>query len=435
MIKDKTQLLLENSDVFNETFNEFSTKPYDLASINEIIKRSSFNKGSFYYRFKDKNDLYISAIDYLFVQQIDLFKKTGFSLVSESNLKEILFSLFNNLIDLYTLDPRYYNFLHFYMNEQNDFIDVSNDLSIGSLYQRFMMKLSKNGLVTPTQLFIVQSVYKNFPIQEVISNRLELNSLINQVIGQDSLEATKLPEDSSNFTSLVEQNAVQAVNYYLVDTSKMELSNSWVDLIKLSRSKNRIIRRLRKSSLSFKFDIKKVLNRLKNKPIFNRIEVENLLEKDVYAPIVDDPVLYPILLSLVYSIIELKEYVVLDSCLDTLTDPQKDLLLNRVFAINGKLTKILIFDKVLVFNHNNLDQFYYLNHFSEMKIYHTSDFRDLYYKKVYCKYKIEKKHYSQYFDSFDFFLTFYKDNDIDIIDLYLIHELGLNNFREAVEIL
>ena len=68
MSKDKTQVLLNNPEVYEETLNEFSSKSYDLASVNEIIKKSKYNKGSFYYRFKDKFELYISLLDYVFVQ-------------------------------------------------------------------------------------------------------------------------------------------------------------------------------------------------------------------------------------------------------------------------------------------------------------------------------------------------------------------------------
>ena len=63
---DRTYLLKQNQALFEATLDEFSSKPYDLASTNIIIKNSDYNKGSFYYRFKTKYDIYFALIDYIY---------------------------------------------------------------------------------------------------------------------------------------------------------------------------------------------------------------------------------------------------------------------------------------------------------------------------------------------------------------------------------
>ncbi len=50
---------LKNREALIEaSLNEFSEVPYDQASLNRIIKNAKVSKGSFYYHFKNKEDLY-----------------------------------------------------------------------------------------------------------------------------------------------------------------------------------------------------------------------------------------------------------------------------------------------------------------------------------------------------------------------------------------
>lgn len=53
----KTQLL-------QSALDEFSLNKYDDASLNSIIKNARISKGTFYYHFKNKQDLYIYLIEY-----------------------------------------------------------------------------------------------------------------------------------------------------------------------------------------------------------------------------------------------------------------------------------------------------------------------------------------------------------------------------------
>lgn len=51
--EEKRSLIISNA------FDEFSSANYDAASINQICKKSTIAKGSFYQYFKDKLDLYV----------------------------------------------------------------------------------------------------------------------------------------------------------------------------------------------------------------------------------------------------------------------------------------------------------------------------------------------------------------------------------------
>lgn len=54
--------LLRNEALRQSALDAFSTLPFGEASLNDIIKKAKLNKGSFYYRFYDKMDLYLSLI-------------------------------------------------------------------------------------------------------------------------------------------------------------------------------------------------------------------------------------------------------------------------------------------------------------------------------------------------------------------------------------
>ena len=51
-----------NAALFEAALSEFAAHPYKDASLNEILKSAGMNKGSFYYRFHDKLELYLSLL-------------------------------------------------------------------------------------------------------------------------------------------------------------------------------------------------------------------------------------------------------------------------------------------------------------------------------------------------------------------------------------
>ncbi|NLY19556.1 MAG: TetR family transcriptional regulator [Clostridiaceae bacterium] len=51
-----------NNSLFEAALTEFSMHSFRNASLNNIIKEAGMHKGSFYYRFFNKLDLYLSLI-------------------------------------------------------------------------------------------------------------------------------------------------------------------------------------------------------------------------------------------------------------------------------------------------------------------------------------------------------------------------------------
>jgi AcrR family transcriptional regulator len=62
-----------NTALFEAALDVFSTHSFGEASLNDVIKAAGMNKGSFYYRFYDKLDLYLSLFQRLSVEKLELF--------------------------------------------------------------------------------------------------------------------------------------------------------------------------------------------------------------------------------------------------------------------------------------------------------------------------------------------------------------------------
>lgn len=83
--------LLSNKILWGCALDAFSSQSYREASLNEIIKCASMNKGSFYYRFYDKMDLYLSLLTCMVYEKFALFKEYDF----QNNSNDFFVSLYD----------------------------------------------------------------------------------------------------------------------------------------------------------------------------------------------------------------------------------------------------------------------------------------------------------------------------------------------------
>ena len=139
---DKSYFLTSNKSLFDETLKEFSTKSYQSASLNTIIQMSHYNKGSFYYRFNDKFDLYIALINHVYSMQVDFIEKIIRMASSKAHISEILVFLFESQAYLYRINPLYLSLLIKFDSESDEFIKSVNEVTIPSLISTFISYLS-----------------------------------------------------------------------------------------------------------------------------------------------------------------------------------------------------------------------------------------------------------------------------------------------------
>lgn len=70
----KENPLLIQAALKQAALDTFSMQSFGEASLNEIIRKGSLNKGSFYYRFYDKLDLYLSLLWCLGMEKMKLIQ-------------------------------------------------------------------------------------------------------------------------------------------------------------------------------------------------------------------------------------------------------------------------------------------------------------------------------------------------------------------------
>ncbi len=99
-----------NPELLDAALNVFSTQSFGEASLNDIIKTVGLNKGSFYYRFYDKMDLYLSLLYRLGMEKLELFRQ-----YDDENKDDDFFESIKKkaMLGLYfaKIEPRYNAFL------------------------------------------------------------------------------------------------------------------------------------------------------------------------------------------------------------------------------------------------------------------------------------------------------------------------------------
>jgi len=192
LINDRTYLLRKNQALFLACLGEFTKNSFDQASINEIIKNSGLNKGSFYYRFKTKEDVYFALIDYVYTIQISLFNEENIDFSSISSIKQALYLLYENINKLSILNSDYYVLLQRIFKENVELQNKIKKNCIEPILVRFNVKIKsiieKQNLNINQRLFfhnlILNYYYFPFNLNELLSKdkiysviRIVLNSL------------------------------------------------------------------------------------------------------------------------------------------------------------------------------------------------------------------------------------------------------------------
>ncbi|HSH35101.1 TetR/AcrR family transcriptional regulator [Schnuerera sp.] len=63
MTENKEKLFEKREELINVAMNEFGKKGYENASLNNILREVGISKGTFYYHYKNKEDLYMHLMD------------------------------------------------------------------------------------------------------------------------------------------------------------------------------------------------------------------------------------------------------------------------------------------------------------------------------------------------------------------------------------
>lgn len=75
MEEKKEKSFERREELIKAALIEFGDKGYENASLNNILKEAGISKGTFYYHFKNKEDLYIYLCHMLTQEKMDFFNK------------------------------------------------------------------------------------------------------------------------------------------------------------------------------------------------------------------------------------------------------------------------------------------------------------------------------------------------------------------------
>lgn len=90
MIEKKEKSFEKRQELIEIAIMEFSEKGYEKASLNKILKKVGISKGTFYYHFRNKEELYMYLIEVLIEKKKDFF-------TSNVNMLEIGKDFFSQL--------------------------------------------------------------------------------------------------------------------------------------------------------------------------------------------------------------------------------------------------------------------------------------------------------------------------------------------------
>lgn len=91
-MKTKTKTFDRRKELLEAAMDEFAAKSYEEASLNNIIKNAGISKGTFYYHFRDKEDLYLNILRLLVDTKIEFMERKLKNYVHNEDL-----NLFENL--------------------------------------------------------------------------------------------------------------------------------------------------------------------------------------------------------------------------------------------------------------------------------------------------------------------------------------------------
>lgn len=78
----------ESPALYEAALTEFAAHSFRDASLNDILKAAGMNKGSFYYRFRDKTELYLALLYRVGAEKVRLFQELDVSRTSNGFFDE-----------------------------------------------------------------------------------------------------------------------------------------------------------------------------------------------------------------------------------------------------------------------------------------------------------------------------------------------------------
>ena len=184
--EDAGNPLDESPALYEAALTAFAAHSFRDASLNDILKGAEMNKGSFYYRFRDKMELYLSLLYRVGAEKVRLFQEEDVSRVSNG-----FFDEFRNMaligLKLAKKDPRFVVFSRKILQEdaavREKITACFGDMRVGVLSD--MVERAKASgefradLRTETAVFVIETLLNH--MDELIPADWDDESIISAV--------------------------------------------------------------------------------------------------------------------------------------------------------------------------------------------------------------------------------------------------------------
>jgi len=128
-----------NAALFSAALNEFASHSYKDASLNRILKAAGMNKGSFYYRFHDKLELYLSLLMRIGGEKAALFEQYGGQIEQQGFFEEFRQKALLGL-RFAKSEPNYHALFQRVLEEKSD-IRAAIDACFGGTMENMMEQM------------------------------------------------------------------------------------------------------------------------------------------------------------------------------------------------------------------------------------------------------------------------------------------------------
>lgn len=122
MGKKREQSFKNKQELIDAAIKEFSAKGYEKASLNNILKAAGISKGTFYYHFEHKEDLYFYLVDILIAEKKKFFTENINPTKNQKNIFDFLKFLAHEGVEFAQKHPQINKFSQSFIKERGNLI-------------------------------------------------------------------------------------------------------------------------------------------------------------------------------------------------------------------------------------------------------------------------------------------------------------------------
>lgn len=183
----------KRNELLEAALDEFSLKKYEDASLNNIIKNAGISKGTFYYHYKDKQDLYLYLLESSVKTKWEFIDNRFTDLLKEK--KQDIFEKFKLQArigaEFATAYPKYYNLSKMFSKEKgNEIYEIarvvlSGDSSANPLKEMIESAIDDGNFRNDISIEFIQKIinYMFTHFDDIFCSQedLELKNIINNL--------------------------------------------------------------------------------------------------------------------------------------------------------------------------------------------------------------------------------------------------------------